>query len=77
MFYYRRNVEVDFVVPRQSLAIQVAYDLELSSTKSRETASLAGLCKYMDNISNPLIITMETEDTIYADDVKIEVIPVW
>lgn len=77
VFYYRRNVEVDFVVPRQSLAIQVAYDLELSSTKSRETASLASLCKYMDNISNPLIITMETEDTIYADDVKIEVIPVW
>ena len=77
VFYYRRNVEVDFVVPRKSLAIQVAYDLDLSSTKSRETSSLVSLCKYMDNISHPLIITMDTEETIDTDDLKIEVMPVW
>lgn len=77
VFYYRRNVEVDFVVPRKSLAIQVAYDLDLSSTKSRETGSLVSLCKHMDNISHPLIITMDTEETIDTDDLKIEVMPVW
>lgn len=77
VFYYRRNVEVDFVVPRKSLAIQVAYDLDLSSTKSRETGSLVSLCKHMDNISNPLIITMDTEETIDTDDLRIEVMPVW
>lgn len=77
VFYYRRNIEVDFVVPRKSLAIQVAYDLDLSSTKSRETSSLVSLCKYMDNISHPLIITMDTEETIDTDDLKIEVMPVW
>lgn len=77
VFYYRRNVEVDFVVPRKSLAIQVAYDLDLSSTKSRETSSLVSLCKHMDNISHPLIITMDTEETIDTDDLKIEVMPVW
>ena len=77
VFYYRRNIEVDFVVPRKSLAILVAYDLDLSSTKSRETSSLVSLCKYMDNISHPLIITMDTEETIYTDDLKIEVMPVW
>ena len=77
VFYYRRNVEVDFVVPRQSLAIQVAYDLDLSSTKTRETSSLVSLCRYMDNITHPLIITMDTEDTLYSDDMKIDVVPVW
>ena len=77
MFYYRRNIEVDFVVPRKSLAILVAYDLDLSSTKSRETGSLVSLCKYMDNISHPLIVTMDTEETIDTDDLKIEVMPVW
>ena len=77
VFYYRRNIEVDFVVPRKSLAIQVAFDLDLSSTKSRETSSLVSLCKYMDNISHPLIITMDTEETIDTDDLKIEVMPVW
>lgn len=77
VFYYRRNVEVDFVVPRKSLAIQVAYDLDLSSTKSRETGSLVSLCKHMDNISHPLIVTMDTEETIDTDDLKIEVMPVW
>lgn len=77
VFYYRRNVEVDFVVPRKSLAILVAYDLDLSSTKSRETGSLVSLCKHMDNISHPLIITMDTEETIDTGDLKIEVMPVW
>ena len=77
VFYYRRNVEVDFVVPRKSLAIQVAYDLDLSSTKSRETGSLVSLFKHMDKISNPLIITMDTEETIDTDDLRIEVMPVW
>lgn len=77
VFYYRRNVEVDFVVPRKSLAIQVAYDLDLSSTKSRETGSLVSLCKHMDNISHPLIVTMDTEETIDTDDLRIEVLPVW
>lgn len=77
VFYYRRNVEVDFVVPQKSLAIQVAYDLDLSSTKSRETGSLVSLCKHMDNISHPLIVTMDTEETIDTDDLRIEVLPVW
>ena len=77
VFYYRRNVEVDFVVPRKSLAIQVAYDLDLSSKKSRETGSLVSLCKHMDNISHPLIVTMDTEETIDTDDLRIEVLPVW
>ena len=77
VFYYRRNVEVDFVVPRKSLAIQVAYDLDLSSTKSRETGSLVSLCKHMDNISHPLIVTMDTEETIDTDNLRIEVMPVW
>lgn len=77
VFYYRRNVEVDFVVPQKSLAIQVAYDLDLSSTKSRETGSLVSLCKHMDNISHPLIVTMDTEETIDTDNLRIEVMPVW
>ena len=77
VFYYKRNVEVDFIVPRQSLAIQVAYGLDLSSTKSREMGALISLCSYMNNISNALIITMDTEDTVLIDGMKIEVLPVW
>lgn len=54
-----------------------ANDLDLSSTKSRETGSLVSLCKHMDNISHPLIVTMDTEEIIDTDDLKIEVMPVW
>lgn len=77
VFFYRRNVEVDFVVPRYSLAIQVAYDLELPSTKTRETGALVSLCNYMNNINNHIIITMDTEDNIHIDDLDIEVVPIW
>lgn len=76
VFFYRRNVEVDFVVPRESLAIQVAYDLDLESTKNREISSLVSLCKYMDHL-HPVIITMDTEETIRMNELEIKVWPVW
>ena len=62
---------------RVNLQFEPNYDLDLSSTKTRETSSLVSLCRYMDNITHPLIITMDTEDTLYSDDMKIDVVPVW
>lgn len=40
VFYYNHNVEVDFVVPEQRVAIQVCADLSDTATREREVKSL-------------------------------------
>lgn len=77
VFYYKRNAEVDFYVPSQSVAIQVAYDLELQATKDREVGNLIALTSYINTVEKLMIITMDTEDTIRQGNLLIEVIPVW
>lgn len=77
VFYYKRNAEVDFYVPSQSVAIQVAYDLELQATKDREVGNLIALTSYINTVEKLMIITMDTEDVIRQGNLLIEVIPVW
>lgn len=77
VFYYKRNTEVDFYVPSQSVAIQVAYDLELQATKDREVGNLIALTSYINTVEKLMIITMDTEDVIRQGNLLIEVIPVW
>lgn len=77
VFYYKRNTEVDFYVPSQSMAIQVAYDLELQTTMDREVSAIVAFANYIKTADKLMIITMDTEDVIKSGDLLIEVIPVW
>ncbi len=77
VFYYKRNTEVDFYVPSQSVAIQVAYDIELQATMDRKVGALAAFAGYVKTADKLMIITMDTEDVIKSGDLSIEAIPVW
>lgn len=76
LFYYNKNVEVDFVVPNAGLAIQVSYSLRDEQTRNREVNALVSLSRFM-NISTALIISKDQEETIEQDGISIKVIPVW
>lgn len=76
LFYYNRNVEVDFCVPEDKLAIQVSYSIDSLATYDRE---VGGLVKFIK--ANPeyrgLIITMSDEREITEGGVTIKVMPAW
>lgn len=76
LFYYRRNVEVDFVAPDDSLAVQVCYNLRDVQTRNREIEALVSLNKFK-SMQHNLIITRDEEETVTIDNVAIEIVPVW
>ena len=76
LFYYNYNVEVDFYIPREKLAIQVSYNITDDTTFERETKALIKLNAAFE-ISKAIIITHDDERDIEIDGLKIEVIPIW
>lgn len=77
VFFYNRNIEVDFYLPDIATAIQVSYSINLSDeTFQREVEALIKLSKVLD-CKRLLIITYDEEEVIEQDEYKIEVLPVW
>lgn len=76
LYYYNRNIEVDFYVPEEGLAIQVSYTLEDADTRKRETSALVALHKLYP-LQKAIIITYDEEETIEAEGLLVEVIPIW
>lgn len=76
LYFYNRNIEVDFVVPDESLAIQVCYKMAGDQTMEREVAALVALNKYKPMATN-LIITLDEERTFQTKGVDITMIPAW
>ncbi len=76
LFYYKRNVEVDFYIPDKNFLIQVCYSLSDIETRKREIAAIKVASKEL-NVTNAQIITYDEVDSIIDDQLKIEVLPVW
>lgn len=77
VFFFENNVEIDFYVPSERLAIQVCMQvLDNMDTKERETGAFVKLNNFIPD-SRCLLITNSEEDTLECDDIKIEVIPIW
>lgn len=76
LFFYNRNVEVDFYVPQEKMAIQASFDINDPETREREVSALAALNKAFP-LQQALIITRDTEMQIERDGLNIEVIPIW
>lgn len=76
LFYYNKNVEVDFYIPSGGLAIQSSYSIADYVTFERETKALVKLNAAFE-IKRSIIITANEEKVIDVDGVKIEVLPVW
>lgn len=76
LYYYNKNIEVDFFVPDQAIGVQVSYAMEDDTTKKREIKALVSLNNYIP-LKRALIITRDSEEEIMVDNLKIEIIPVW
>ncbi|MGN1266281.1 MAG: DUF4143 domain-containing protein, partial [Muribaculaceae bacterium] len=77
VFFYKQNVEVDFYIPEDELAIQVSYTIEKSdTTEKREIEALQKLPKVL-SCKRRVIITYDEEKTIEDEYGVIEVIPCW
>jgi len=72
--YYKNSFEVDFVVPEQKLAVQVAYTLSDESTRKREVGALQAFAKTHPDWQL-LIITYDERGTI--PDTPIAVDAAW
>ena len=77
VFFYNKNVEVDFYIPDQALAIQVSYNPHATlDTWTRETNALCKLAARLE-CRRLLILTFEEENVVEINGHSIEVVPVW
>ncbi len=76
LYYYNKNVEVDFFVPEVGLGVQVSYSIDDDDTKKREVKALTALNKYLP-LKTAVLVTKNSEDTIIEDGLEIKVVPVW
>ena len=77
VFFYNRNIEVDFYIPESGIAIQVCYSLASEDTIKREVGALEKFARVVEACRTMLVITMDEEKTIESGNRRIEVIPVW
>ena len=77
VFYFENNVEIDFYVPSENLAIQVCLQvLDDMDTRERETRAFVKLHNFISD-SKCLIITNSEEATLDCDGISISVVPAW
>lgn len=77
VFFYNENVEVDFYVPEEGLAIQVSYDMSKSdATFNREVNALKKLPNVL-SCKSRMILTNDETGMIEDQFGKIEIMPVW
>ena len=77
VFFYNRNIEVDFYIPDAALAIQVSYNPhKTDETWQRESTALIKFTKVLD-CQRLLILSYDTEETAEVNGKTIEVMPVW
>lgn len=76
-FYFENNVEIDFYVPDDKLAIQVSLQvLDDMDTRERETKAFVKLHNFIPD-AKCLIITNSEEASIECDGILISVLPAW
>lgn len=76
VYFYNSNIEVDFYVPEEELAIQVAYSLNDEQTKEREVTALTKLPN-VNPCNRRIIITYDEEGIMEDKHGRIEIIPCW
>lgn len=78
LYYYNKNVEVDFCVPNDGLLIQASYRMIDEATRNREIGALQKLSKFIKP-QRCIIVTNDQEEIIQSNDldVQIEVIPAY
>ncbi len=76
VYFYNKNIEVDFVVYDEAVAIQVSYSMADADTEKREVDALLKLNQVLP-MQRLMVITKDEEREIVKDGMTIEVVPVW
>ena len=74
--YFNRNIDVDFYVPDEWLAVQASYRMSDESTLEREIKTLVAL-NSLYPLKRAMIVTYENEGVMERDGLKIEIVHVW
>lgn len=76
LYFYNKNIEVDFFIPSASIAVQVAYDLTNDTTRQREVKALLKVSEAY-KVNRLEIVTYDKEMLLHENGFDIYVIPVW
>jgi len=76
LFFYNKNVEVDFFVPKERRAIQVSYNMVNDVTRQREISALLKLSEVY-SLDRLEIVTLDEELTLQENGATIRIIPAW
>lgn len=75
--YYKKDKEIDFVVPDAKLAVQVSYSIKDDETYSREIMPLKNFSEQHPDWTC-LLITYDEESTVaVSETASIRVVPIW
>lgn len=72
----KTGIDIDFYLPEENTAIQVAYSLS-NISNSRETDNLIRLAKSSSPADRYIILTYEEEEQKATEGVNIEIMPIW
>lgn len=77
VYFFENNIEVDFYVPSENLAIQVSMQvLGDVDTLERETRAFVKLNQFIPD-TKCLLVTNSEETKLNCDGIKIDVVPIW
>ena len=77
VYYFESNVEIDFYIPDDNLAIQVCYNIsDDAETKKRELRAFDKLNNYVSD-AKCIIITNSEETSLDYNGNTVDVIPIW
>lgn len=77
LFFYNKNVEVDFYLPDEHTAIQACYRFADLQTSEREVHALEKLHAF-EPLTRAIIVTWDEEQIVHAEGgLEIEIVPIW
>ena len=76
LYFYNKNVEVDFFIPKEKRGVQASYSLADETTKQREIKALLKLSEVY-GIENLEIVTWDEESVYEENKVTIQILPIW
>lgn len=77
VYFFENNIEVDFYIPSENLAIQVSMQvLDNIDTRERETRAFVKLNNFIPD-SKCILITNSEETILDCEGIRIEVTPIW
>ena len=77
VYFFENNIEIDFYIPSENLAIQVSMQvLDNIDTRERETRAFVKLNNFIPD-SKCILITNSEETILDCEGIRIEVTPIW